>query len=417
MVVGDRRRGAVALALAATLGGCLEGPASDATSSSTSSSTGSSSSSTGTDTTGSSGGASDTSTDTTGSTATAGSSTTEPLPTCSDGQKNGSETDIDCGEGCAPCDVGEGCGAPADCQSGKCEGGVCVAPECSKDSDCAVLSGPCTTGTCDKVKGSCVSVPANEGLPCEDGDLCTTKDTCVTGTCTPSGMIDCTEFDSPCTKGVCDPDSGSCASLDQPDGSTCDDGDGCTFNETCLQGACAAPDGEGAIFYDDFSSPVGWTVTAPWEIGPAKASAMGEGGADPGTDHTETDDNGLAGTAIGGLDPLAAHPSVCLTSPSFDTSAALGSLWLSYWRHLHSPATPAVTSKIEVWNGLAWKTVQTGYVATTNDLTWSFQKLNITGNAAKDFRVRICMERKQGSPDFAGWSLDDLVVARTACTP
>lgn len=36
-------------------------------------------------------------------------------PTCSDGARNGSETDVDCGGGCAPCALGKACSVDADC--------------------------------------------------------------------------------------------------------------------------------------------------------------------------------------------------------------------------------------------------------------------------------------------------------------
>ena len=255
MVVGDRRGSVVALTLAATLGGCLEGPSSDATSSSTS--TGSVES-TGTDTTGTSSTSIESSSGAdTGTTATAGSSTTDVGPTCNDGQQNGAETDVDCGGGCLACDVGQACLVAADCKTGLCDAGVCQTPECTGDGDCSPLTTACAKGTCDKQSNTCTTTPINEGNACDDGDLCTTSDTCKSGACVAGPAVDCTEFDSPCTVGKCDPNSGSCGSYDQPDGTACDDGDGCTFNEQCTQGACVAPAGEGAIFYDAFSSPAG----------------------------------------------------------------------------------------------------------------------------------------------------------------
>jgi len=49
--------------------------------------------------------------------------------TCSDGVKNGSETDVDCGGGtCAACANGRSCSVATDCTSGTCTGGVCVQP-------------------------------------------------------------------------------------------------------------------------------------------------------------------------------------------------------------------------------------------------------------------------------------------------
>lgn len=47
------------------------------------------------------------------------------IPTCSDGEKNGDETDIDCGGSCPPCDDGESCKVDDDCQSGFCVQGTC----------------------------------------------------------------------------------------------------------------------------------------------------------------------------------------------------------------------------------------------------------------------------------------------------
>jgi hypothetical protein len=50
-----------------------------------------------------------------------------PVPSCTDGVRNGDETDVDCGGGCAPCAEGKGCLANTDCLSGSCSEGVCAA--------------------------------------------------------------------------------------------------------------------------------------------------------------------------------------------------------------------------------------------------------------------------------------------------
>jgi hypothetical protein len=73
-------------------------------------------------------------------------------PTCTDGVKNGSETDVDCGGSCSACGNGLHCGVAADCQSGVCTGGVCQAPTCSDgvqngnetSIDCGGSCGTCT---------------------------------------------------------------------------------------------------------------------------------------------------------------------------------------------------------------------------------------------------------------------------------
>ena len=54
-------------------------------------------------------------------------------PDCSDGWRNGSETDVDCGgpsPSCARCGTGDGCGVAGDCQSGVCAAGSCQAATC-----------------------------------------------------------------------------------------------------------------------------------------------------------------------------------------------------------------------------------------------------------------------------------------------
>jgi hypothetical protein len=51
-----------------------------------------------------------------------------PTASCTDGTKNGAETDVDCGGGsCAPCGDGMQCVADADCLSASCVDGVCAA--------------------------------------------------------------------------------------------------------------------------------------------------------------------------------------------------------------------------------------------------------------------------------------------------
>ena len=49
-------------------------------------------------------------------------------PSCTDGVKNGNETDIDCGGGCDGCATGKVCTTPSDCATGACKGSVCVGP-------------------------------------------------------------------------------------------------------------------------------------------------------------------------------------------------------------------------------------------------------------------------------------------------
>ena len=76
-----------------------------------------------------------------------------PPPTCTDGVKNGTETDIDCGGSCPECANGKACQGAGDCASGKCVSQVCRACAdiaCTTTSFCtAVGCGTCRAGgTC-----------------------------------------------------------------------------------------------------------------------------------------------------------------------------------------------------------------------------------------------------------------------------
>ncbi len=92
------------------------------------------------------------------------------VPTCSDGAKNGNETDLNCGGGtCAMCADLKACLAASDCTSGVCTGNVCQVPTCSDSAQNAAETDlNCGGGTCAK---------------CADGKSCLVVADCVSGVC------------------------------------------------------------------------------------------------------------------------------------------------------------------------------------------------------------------------------------------
>lgn len=89
---------------------------------------------------------------------------------CTDGQKNGSETGVDCGGSCpARCAEGAGCAVGADCVSGSCTQKVC-APSCS-----AANGGCSANATCanqpDARVCRCKAGYFGDGLGCEASRL------------------------------------------------------------------------------------------------------------------------------------------------------------------------------------------------------------------------------------------------------
>ena len=77
--------------------------------------------------------------------------------------------------------------------------------------------------------------PCQAGEVCDDGDPCTFDDTCVDGRCTGT-PLDCSALDEGCIAGTCV--DGACVAGDAPEATPCDDGDSCTDADRCFAGEC-----------------------------------------------------------------------------------------------------------------------------------------------------------------------------------
>jgi hypothetical protein len=98
------------------------------------------------------------------------------VDSCSDGTKDGDETDLDCGGSCSDCADGKACDWDGDCQSHQCEGNVCVQdPQCMNgvkdgtetDVDCGgfVCAG-CGTNKACFTDGDCASQDCKPNHTC-----------------------------------------------------------------------------------------------------------------------------------------------------------------------------------------------------------------------------------------------------------
>ncbi|MBM4396148.1 MAG: hypothetical protein FJ087_10700 [Deltaproteobacteria bacterium] len=90
--------------------------------------------------------------------------------TCDDGLQLGTETDVDCGGGCAKCAKGRKCNVNADCLSGV----------CSASKTCA--AGPCDNGKPDAGETD-VDCGGPCGATCRPLATCTGNGDCASGTC------------------------------------------------------------------------------------------------------------------------------------------------------------------------------------------------------------------------------------------
>jgi hypothetical protein len=142
---------------------------------------------------------------------------------CTDGTRDGSETDTDCGGTCPSCTTGKQCLVDADCQSMGCTTGTlrCAATRCSDahvdgaetDVDCGGTCSACATGLHCAVNGDCTSTA------CDATSL-----QCVASQCS-DHRKDGAETDVDCGGGTC---------------SACATGSACTVNADCTTHACDA---------------------------------------------------------------------------------------------------------------------------------------------------------------------------------
>jgi hypothetical protein len=189
---------------------------------------------------------------------------------CTNGVKDGDETDLDCGGSCKACGDGKKCVDPKDCASGKCENGVCVPSPAMCPMGLTMCNGACKDVNVDPLNcgacgtacdantqkcsgGACVDLPPNcadgkknggesdidcGGLckACGDGKACNDAKDCASGKCDAGVCVAA----PPCPPGLtlC---GGLCkdATVDPAHCGGC--GKACGPGESCEKGKCVQP--------------------------------------------------------------------------------------------------------------------------------------------------------------------------------
>ena len=124
--------------------------------------------------------------------------------------------------------------------------------------DCSTISTPdCSVAECNEGQhpgtvGECVVVPAIDGTTCDDGQFCTVNDSCVAGVCEGGPDNDCGLNPAPCSVVTCDEASDTCSQAPGQNGDPCQDpANLCMVNATCQNGLC-----QGGQLNDCFFAPV-----------------------------------------------------------------------------------------------------------------------------------------------------------------
>ena len=78
----------------------------------------------------------------------------------------------------------------------------------------------------------CAQTPKPDGTSCDDVNPCTQVDACMGGACEGASPVVCPASDQCRVVGACDPTTGQCPET-LTVGAPCDDGNACTFGDTC----------------------------------------------------------------------------------------------------------------------------------------------------------------------------------------
>jgi hypothetical protein len=377
-----------------------------------------------------------------------------PENTCGLGNPDQCEL-ISCDEASQTCTVqptgnGMPC-TPSDLciENGICQAGACV----GQPKDCFFTPVPneCFVPACDPNDGQCKPQPGNDGGACLDPtDLCTQGKTCSAGNCLGGSPVDCSGVADSCNGGVCNVNNGQCDAIPLPTGTACPEGtsdcsagacngmgsclsspsneggpcnDGltCTANTTCTAGSCGGGTSTVTTYFtEDFSdNAAGWTLDTEWGIGPAMVSSgqtQACGNADPGQDHSPSNDNGVAGVVIGGNASNAPHPFYYVTSPPVNTASA-STLFLEFYRWLNSDYQPWMTNVVEVYDGMQWQQVfASGNAPGIQDPGWMPQSIDISAFSGPNLQVRFGFDIAQnGAYTCSGWNLDDVALLSGPC--
>ena len=134
----------------------------------------------------------------------------------------------------APCDTDQNW-----CLLEACDGqGTCVDQQEQASCSAQTAADQCWTFECDPIDGECKGVLFIEGVSCDDGNPCTLNDQCVVDPIFKESCIGeplPVDDGNPCTDDKC---VGGVVEHVILDGVGCEDGDPCTVEELCEDGAC-----------------------------------------------------------------------------------------------------------------------------------------------------------------------------------
>jgi hypothetical protein len=112
--------------------------------------------------------------------------------------------------------------------------------------DCALIATPvCTVSQCNEESGNCEVVPDEDGTSCEDGQFCTADDSCQDGLCVAGPPNDCNLALGDCEAAVCNEQAKQCDAVPKQNGVGCTNSANlCLLAPTCQNGQCVGAEND-----------------------------------------------------------------------------------------------------------------------------------------------------------------------------
>jgi hypothetical protein len=281
-------------------------------------------------------------------------------PACDDGVRNGKESDLDCGNSCTPCALGRACFSGVDCASGRCEQGACALVCADGLADCD--GNPANGCECKAPGGECAAGWADCNGQASDG--CETQLSVDAANCGACGSVcEATNASATaCVEGACQPTCsagfGACQSPKLGCSTTFGTSENCAqCGQTC-SGAAPYCGNTGCVGYRDI------VVTSSGKHAMQGWDGTNENGSIVTVDHTLTSARGSGRMVLLGISAFGtgAGPftvryddqpmtmAVELEHASRESYAAI-----YYLLDAQLPAAAGTTSKVEVtFNKKAW---------------------------------------------------------------
>ena len=197
-----------------------------------------------------------------------------PVSTCTDGARNGAESDVDCGGTCTPCGATLGCNTGADCASTLCVNNRCACPAgqrvqgvaCVNNSDaaCGPSQTNCATafpggaGVCNSAAGTCVLTSCNAGAHLCNGACASDASPQTCGT-------SCTACAPPPSGGAAACNAGACGISCDPgfhaNGAACDADTPTACGSATKNCTTSFPNGTGTCTPSTASAPAACVLT------------------------------------------------------------------------------------------------------------------------------------------------------------